>query len=226
MNYNLNKERDLESNFHPNMFQNGYLQEKPSDTRTLLTIHQERGQKLTNPELKNLVSVGAYRLTENDNQLSGSNTRHLFKTMGPDQETLLTFLFFSKKNIDNIQNVIKHLVFKETNKIIDKQNPNELLIIMKSIYLEYSQHPRLFTPDLTQDQMKILQKQYTVEVDRLNNIVINELVPKIVSQFTQYLDYLRDANSPLLCLSPPESTNISGTRSYRSPTQIWTSGNL
>ena len=88
------------SNLHPSIFQNGFPQEgENGDIRTLMMIRKERTQRLTGPgpDIDKLVSPGKFNLTNNDNKITGSNTLHLFKNL--HGETLLTFLFFSEKNV-------------------------------------------------------------------------------------------------------------------------------
>ena len=54
-------------------------------------------------------------------------------------KTTLSKLYFSSKNIDLVQEKIKNVVKTATeNKIsIDRQSDDELLIVMRSIYLQY-----------------------------------------------------------------------------------------
>ena len=77
----------------------------PLETRTLQMIRKQRGQRLTSEKVDKMVSPGSHILTIDDDGLSDSNTKYLFKNLYG--ETLLTSLFFSKLNILNIQNVIK-----------------------------------------------------------------------------------------------------------------------
>jgi hypothetical protein len=156
--------------------------------------------------------------------LSGSNTRHLFKNLYG--ETLLTFLFFSSQNVDNIQKLVRMVVFKETQLVLDNQSTNELLIVMRSIFLEYSAHPPLIDPEMSSETKQQLYVMYTQEVSRLNEIVINAIVPKIISQLQQYLDYLRDASTQPYQTDTPQNVSIAGERQYRSVTQVLTGGEL
>jgi hypothetical protein len=213
----------MDEKFHPSKFETPEA-DTPNGIRTLLSIREQRKTKLGDTDLKKLSSPGSYNLTENDDQIAKSNTKHLFKNLYG--ETLLTFLFFSSHNIQNLQNLIKLIVHQHTNYVIDNQSSNELLIIMRSIFLEYSKHPKLIDESMTDEMKTKLYKQYTDEVSRLNEIVINHIVPKIVSQLQQYLDYLRDSTQPPKQLDKPISDNISGERQYRSVTQVLLGGPL
>lgn len=196
----------------------------PLETRTLQMIRKQRGQRLTSEKVDSMESPGSHILTTDDDGLSESNTRYLFKNLYG--ETLLTSLFFSKLNILNIQNVIKFNVHKETNYIIDKQSMNELMIIMRAVFLEYSRHPKLITPDMQQNEKDILLMKYKMEVSRLNTIVINQVVPNIVSQLQQYIDYLRDASEQPYYMDKPKNVSIKGQKQYRSITQVLTGSDL
>lgn len=211
--------------FHPSLFEtpNG---DTPKNNRTLKMVENDRTYRLgsESSDLVSLVSPGNFKFTVDDKQLSGSNTRHLLK--GIFDESLLTFLFFSDKNVKNIQAIIKKLVFKEMGYVIDDQDYNELLIIMRSIYLEYSSHPPIIDEDTPEDAKKKIMPMYTKEVQRLNEIVVNEVVPKIVSSLQQYLDYLRDSTQQPYQRNSPQNANSAGEKQYRSITQVLLGGQL
>ena len=206
--------------FHPELYERST--DLPGDKRTLLTITDERSKRLPSTKVEELKSPGKYNLTPDDKQISGSNTRFLFKNLYG--ETPLTFLFFSDKNIKNIQNLIKLNVHKQINYIIDDQSNNELMIIMRSIFLEYSLHPALISEEMSETERQILFKKYTNEVDRLNKIVVQEIVPKIVSQIQQYVDYLRDASQQPYYMDKPKNESVKGQKQYRSVTQVLSGG--
>jgi hypothetical protein len=196
----------------------------PIETRTLQEIRKQRGQRLTKSKIDDLVAPGSYKFNTNEDSLSGSNTRHLFKNLYG--ETLLTFLFFSKKNIDNIQDILKYVVHRETGYIIDNQSVNELLIVMRALFLEYSLHPKLITEEMSPKERNELLQKYTAEVARLNMIIVNQVVPKIISQIQQYVDYLRDASEQPYYMDKPKNDSVKGQKQYRSTTQVLTGGDL
>ena len=141
-------------------------------------------------------------------------------------ETLLTFLFFSSENIENIQKLIRMLVYKETKQVVDNQSNTELLVIMRSVFLAYSEHPKLIDETMSQEEKDHLITLYTDEVHRLNQLIIDTCVPIVVSQLQQYLVYLYDASTPLKIMEKPLSTSVSGTKNYRSQTQVLLGGEL
>lgn len=211
---------------HPSQFQNdtNNINSNLKNTRTLLSIRDERAQTLAVDDINKLISPGKYNFTENDQELAGSNTSSMFKNLYG--ETLLTFLFFSSENVNNIQKLIRMLVYKETQKVVDNQSDTELLVIMRSIFLSYSEHPKLIDETMSQKEKDDLIRLYTAEVHRLNQLVIDTCVPNIVSQLQQYLIYLYDSSNPLKIMDKPISTSVSGTKNYRSQTQVLLGGEL
>ncbi len=76
-----------------------------------------------------------------------------------------------------------------------------------------------------EDRQKLL-KDYTKEVKRLNDIVIETIIPMIITQVKQYVDYLKDASNPLRILDKPKNESTKGQKEYRSPTQIFFGGDF
>ena len=196
----------------------------PVENRTLMSIRKQRAQRLTGDKVEDLVSPGSYNLTPDDKHVSGSNTRSLFKNLYG--ETPLTFAFFSSKNIQSIQNLIKYTIHRETGYVVDDQSSNELMIIMRSIFLEYSLHPKLMDDTMSNEERQILIGKYKNEVARLNQIVINSIVPKIISQVQQYIDYLRDASEQPYYMDKPKNESTQGQKQYRSTTQVLFGGDF
>lgn len=223
----INKINLTRADAHPTFFQDVNINAKENlkNQRTLLSVTTDRESKLVTSDFSKLESPGNFNFTERkDVELTGSNTRHLFRNLYG--ETPLTFLFFSKQNINNIQDVIRHLIYKELFQVIDYQDNTELMIVMRSIFLEYHRHPKLLTPNMSEQEKTKISKQYTDEVKRLNELVINDTVPRIISQLQQYMDYLKDCSTPRTIMDKPESTSVSGTRSYRSVTSVLLGTNL
>ena len=218
-----------ESTFHPSTFQQEMYGSSTADTNSIQNILNERNSGLATSDVSNLKSPGGYFLTPTQDDYSKdiSNTSSVFKNL--HGETLLTRLFFSDANLKQIQNVVKYLVYKYMGKVIDDQSKEELLIIMRSTYLEYFNQPINYREDLDQATKNLAILQTQAEVKRLNDIVINEIVPKIISELQQYLDYLRDASQPFGGRDTkitPSNTNIKGERVYRSATSVLFGGNF
>jgi hypothetical protein len=66
-----------------------------------------------------------------------------------------------------------------------------------------------------------INKMYTAEVSRLNQLVIDYVYPNVLSQLQQYIVYLKDASTvPYQDQQPVSSDNVKGQREYRSITQV------
>lgn len=129
--------------------------------------------------------------------LQGTSTRTALK--GTFEKDVFTDLFFSAQNVDNIQKILKFVVHKYTGQVIDKQSPQEIIIVMRSVLLQNGTFPK--EPVLI-----------TREIERLNDLVINELAPKVVSQLKQYLQYLVDSNNPTRSIANPINDSNAGNK--------------
>jgi hypothetical protein len=112
------------------------------------------------------------------------------------------------------------LVYKQMNYVISDQNVTDLQIVMRSVFLAYSEHPPLLDETMSKEKIKFLLKLYTLEVARLNQLVIDTIVPDICSQVQAYLHYLRDAGTPLKTIPRAISTSVAGEKAYRSVTNV------
>jgi hypothetical protein len=202
---------------HPINFEEGDYH-VPIKQMTFENIRKARASALQTADYTKLVSPGKYKFTSDDKQLSKSNTSSLFKNQWG--ETLLTRMFFSKTNVENIQKLVRFHVYKNTGFKIDNQSNNEVLIVMRSIFLEYSRHPKLPTENMSEESKRKLLQRYSDEVKNLNERVVNWIVPEVASQTKQYIDYLRDSSEQPYYMERPVNNSIAGQRQYRSTTQV------
>ena len=109
------------------------------------------------------------------------------------QDSDLSKTYFSKKNIENIQTAIKNKVHEKTNYKykINNQDSDQLIMIMKSIYLQYSLNKH-------DDIMK--------QINILNNKVIEYCVPNVYSELMAYIKYREDIST--LPLPPTLPQNL------------------
>ena len=124
---------------------------------------------------------------------------------GIQETSQLNQLFFSKKNMDNIQNMIRYNVYlKSENKfIIDKQSDIELEIIMRAIYLQYSPN---------------LPNQITEQIRYLNKLVCDWSVEQIIPEVQQYIGYMKEIEYMPVPIDLPLNLSSKGSRSLRSVT--------
>ena len=76
-----------------------------------------------------------FYLTNEDNNLKYYKKNSL---TGIQTNSILSDTFFSKENIEQLQNMLRYNVYIQSNKkhIISKQSDTQLQIIMRSIYLQ------------------------------------------------------------------------------------------
>lgn len=123
-------------------------------------------------------------------------------------KSLLNLAFFSNKNIDNLEKQLRYVVWLMSDKqyVLSPQNKTELVIIMRSIFLNYSAN---------------LKCNIKNQIFRLNNIVIRETAPDLLSRTTQYLRYLEDANeSHKILIARPINVNQTGIRTLDSSSAL------
>ena len=124
---------------------------------------------------------------------------------GIQETSTLNQLFFSKKNMEIIQNMIRYNVYEKSEKkfVIDRQSDIELEIIMRSIYLQHS--PNL--PNKIKEQL-----QY------LNSLVNDWCVEQIIPEVQQYIGYIKEIEFMPMPIDLPLNLSSKGSRSLRSVT--------
>jgi hypothetical protein len=148
----------------------------------------------TYPE--NYYNVLDYKNSPNTDTLKNCNTQDSLK--GILDESLLSNTFFSVDNIQNIQNMIRYYFYQEKNEVISEQSNNELLTIMRGIYLKYSN-----SAANTMDEIKS-------EVLELNKVVTEFSLKQIYINYDNYNRYLNDLEklpTPLDLPKMPEKNN-------------------
>ena len=104
--------------------------------------------------------------------------------------TALSDAFFSKENIQIIQNGIRKGVYELSNKqfIICEQNEDELKIIMRSIFLQYSANQ---------------PNNISQQIAQLNNTVLEYCIQQVYSEAQGYMKYINDASTLVVPISHP-----------------------
>lgn len=127
----------------------------------------------------------------------------------------LSKLFFSDKNIVRIQKLIRQAVFKKTKgkyRLDVDQNTDDVFVVMRAVYLEHG---------------RFLPNQVVRQVKRMNNLVVDEVVPSIITNIKMYYGYLKDIREPLKPIAHPINVNNAGRKTLPSATKtfenIWLS---
>lgn len=111
--------------------------------------------------------------------------------LGIMQHTPLSRLFFHPKNIDTIQTELRYRVYTKTNILVGPQSHKELLIIMRSIFLQES---------LNQE------KDISQQIRELNELVLDYSVRIVSSNAVQQQQYEVDAGTMPIPMSHPMGT--------------------
>lgn len=124
---------------------------------------------------------------------------------GIQETSILNNAFFSKKNMDIIQNMIRYNVYEKSDKkyIIDKQSDVELEIVMRSIYLQHSPN---------------LPNKITEQINYLNKLVSDWCVEQIIPEVMQYIGYIKEIEYMPVPIDLPINLSSKGSRSLRSVT--------
>jgi hypothetical protein len=114
-------------------------------------------------------------------------------------ESGLSTAYFSKKNIDFLQNEIIRIIYQKSNNKykIGRQSDIQLEIIMRSIYLSYS---------------KNLECNIDAQIKVLNDKVLQFSCDSIMSEIIQYIGYVDDISKPIKPLEHPKNVSSSGEK--------------
>jgi len=140
-----------------------------------------------------------YKLIEEDCD-NGNIANDIVKNI--HEANPLAQAFFSKMNIDHLQDLIIKIISKRSGGkwSISRQSDNELVIVMRSIYLQKAEH----VPD-----------QVVKEVAELNKQVLLDVVPRIATRIEQHLGYQRDHGTTYDPFTRGETASTAGTRTTR-----------
>lgn len=115
--------------------------------------------------------------------------------IGNSTESSLSIAFFSKGNIQIIQNAIRAGVYEVSNQqyVIDNQNCDTLKIIMRSIFLQSAVNQ---------------PNNITEQIQALNNLVVEYCVKHIYSEAQAYINYKRDVSTMYHPIDRPAQVDV------------------
>lgn len=168
--------------------------------RTYDDLWNERSKLVTDKTHK-------YRKTFESCKPSKENSFSKTAIKGIHVKNLLNQVFFSESNVEKIQNLIRYNVYKLSNGEfkIDNQDKTQIQIVMRSVYLQYGRN---------------LKTDISNQIKQLNNIVADELSPKIISNIKQYVKYLKDISEPYTLIDRPRNMSSAGLKSLRIDTAL------
>ena len=109
-------------------------------------------------------------------------------------DTKLSDVFFSGENIQMLQNGIQGGVYQRSNGNISvgEQSCDELMTIMRSIFLQYSENR---------------ERNISEQVKALNDQVLAYAVPQVLSEAEAYIKYRRDVSTLVVPIDLPVQSN-------------------
>ena len=109
---------------------------------------------------------------------------------GQWDDSALSNAYFSKENIQIIQNGIRAGVYKQSNNqyVVAPQDCDSLKIVMRSIYLQYSAN---------------LPGNVSGQIEALNQMVLNFCIQQVYSEAKGYIKYLSDASNMYVPIAHP-----------------------
>jgi len=139
--------------------------------------------KTTSPDLSNLFAMY-------DKIPANQCATFREPTLGQWDETPLSKTYFSKENIQIIQNGIRTGVYKKSNQqyIVAPQDCDALKIIMRSVFLQHSSNQPNNIPQ---------------QIQELNKIVLDYCIFQVYSEAQSYMKYLHDVSTLAVPLATP-----------------------
>ena len=147
-----------------NKVSNGRIDIQSPDTKSLFNMYDK---------------IPAHQCTNYRNPLEGQW-----------DDSTLSNAYFSKENIQIIQNGIRAGVYKQSNNqyIVAPQDCDSLKIVMRSIFLQYSAN---------------LPGNVSGQIEALNQMVLNFCIQQVYSEAKGYMKYLSDASNMYVPIAHP-----------------------
>ena len=123
-----------------------------------------------------------------------TNTDYSNVLTGTFERTTLSDAYFSKNNIQIIQNALRKGVFDKSNKkiLVDQQPEDQIVSVMRSIFYQHSNN---------------LQDNIPQQIQNLNEYVIDFCVKEVYNEAVAYLKYKEDCSKMHVPMSRPLYSN-------------------
>ena len=120
-------------------------------------------------------------------------------TRGVHTNNPISSIFFSRTNIDALHEAIRYQVYVKSCKkhVIGRQSERELKVIMRAVYLEHTRHT----------DTNILP-----EIKRLNQLVLDFCVPRILQEINMYMTYKKDIERMPMPMDRGEFQSAKGSK--------------
>jgi len=129
-----------------------------------------------------------------------SNAKVEFSARTIQTSNALTDTYFSKANVNILQNALRKSIFEQTSgkHVIDRQSDVELQIVMRSIFLQYAKNN---------------DDDIATQVKDLNHRVLEFCVPRVLSNLLQYIQYKKDVSVLPIPLRNAVNPSMKGDKS-------------
>lgn len=136
-----------------------------------------------------------HSLMDNQNDYHDGHNSH----DSHDTPDILSEIFFDPKNIELIQKQLIMEVFRKSNGEywIEKQSEIDLLVLMRKIFSAHARH---------------LPHKIKEQVRELDDLVVTDAVPGIMSQIYAQFGYLADVYGPRHIMEHPKNVSRAGLK--------------
>ncbi len=169
-----------------------------TSTRTQYPAPQHGGHvsNINDPSLASFAAV-PYKLYQEKGRIMGDDRTDLVGHI--HKETPLNTIFFSQSNVDELQRKIQEQVrlMSGGKYIIDRQNDDDLKIVMRSYYLMFGRND---------------PNQVSAELEELNSRVVGYCAGKVYSEVDFHMFYRKDLEDFAPPIANPMNTQVYGTR--------------
>jgi hypothetical protein len=145
-----------------------------------------------------MMAAVPYKLYAGEDRILGNDRSDLVGHL--HKPTPLNLIFFSEANIEKLQSDIREQVYLMSGDkkfVIDRQNDDDLKIVMRSYYLMFGKN----------DENRISE-----ELAELNSRVVGYCAAKIYSEVDFHMFYLKDLEDFAPPIANPTNTQVYGTR--------------
>jgi len=129
---------------------------------------------------------------------------YAYEALGADAEiNQISSIFFSQENVERLQEKIKNEIYRESGGkyiMTENQDLNDLLQMMRYIYLRFGEN---------------LPHKPVRQVKKLNQLLVNFILPDMMSNIKQYHGYLDTISKPIELMPLPVSLNTSGRKNIK-----------
>jgi hypothetical protein len=145
-----------------------------------------------------------------DNNKSNQLRTELIKNqvrISEEAQGNLEHIFFSAENMELINKQLIISVFEKTKGAIKipPQSSSDLIIVMRYVFLEYARH-------LPYDIME--------QIRELNCRVVGEILPNIITNVNQRIDYLKQIENPRKILPLPQNVGNKNNKALPSVSTV------